>query len=94
MDPIVYLIVLRKKEILLVKLRAPCLTETQGSREMSLNVTLFFGSAHYILLPLCELNQANQLGLFIPWIRVCSLSMEGILTKTAKTFAGWTIYFW
>jgi hypothetical protein len=28
---------------------------------------------------------------FIPWIRVCSLTIEGILTKTAKTLADWTI---
>lgn len=48
-------------------------------------------SLGFLLHPLPhELNLANQWGLFIPWISVCTLSMEGILTKTAKTLADQT----
>lgn len=88
-DPAVYLIVLRMKEIILVKLRAPCLTETPGWVKCHIR-HLVFCSTLYILLPPYELNLANQCGLFIPWISVCTLSMEGILRKTAKTLADQT----
>lgn len=85
-EPAVYLIVLRMKEIILVKLWAPWLTETPGWVKCH-TCHLVFCSTRYILLLPYELNRANQWGLFTPWIRVCSLSMEGIFTKAVKTLA-------
>lgn len=85
-DSAVYLIVLRMKKIILVKLPAPCLTETLGWVKCHIPHLVFCSTCDILLLPY-ELNRENQWGLFIPWISVCSLSMEGILTKTAKTLA-------